>query len=266
MLFVSACGGVDSPPPAPGPPARVVSLAPSVTEIVYALGEGDRLVGVCGQCNYPEAVNRLPRVGGFLTPSVEAILAAHPDLVIAVPSPGNRDGVRAVEAAGVRVLVVHERSLADVWAAIGAISDALGVRPAGEALARVTQTALADVRARVAAAPRRRVLVVVGHRPLVAVGSDTLQDELVTLAGGINVGADAGAGWPQLSREHVLARRPEVVIDAAMGGGEGGGDLLADIPGARVVVLADDTLFRAGPRVALAAAAVARVLHPELMP
>src|SRR5262249_60939612 len=83
------------PPPAPaGPARRVVSLAPSVTEIVYALGAGDRLIGVCGQCDHPAAARALPRVGGYLAPSVEAVLAAQPDLRIAVPPPRHPRALR----------------------------------------------------------------------------------------------------------------------------------------------------------------------------
>src|SRR5690242_19154399 len=93
LLFaLAACGGAIAPPRA-AVPTRIVSLAPSITEIVYALGEGDRLVGVCSQCNYPDAARRIPRVGGYMVPSVEAVLGARPDLVIAVPSPGNRESV-----------------------------------------------------------------------------------------------------------------------------------------------------------------------------
>src|SRR5436853_7612957 len=105
LPLLAACGG-RPPPPATTPPARVVSLAPSITEVVYALGAGERLVGVCAQCDYPAAVASVPRVGGYLAPSVEVTLARRPDLVIAVPSPGNREAVRAIERAGVRVLVV----------------------------------------------------------------------------------------------------------------------------------------------------------------
>src|SRR5262249_39935041 len=89
LMFAPAC----SPPPqaTTANPRRVVALAPSVTEIVYGLDEGDRLVGVCGQCDYPPATRGLPRVGGYLAPSVEAVLAVRPDLVLVVPSPGNRE-------------------------------------------------------------------------------------------------------------------------------------------------------------------------------
>src|SRR5262245_48724548 len=104
VLAPGACGE-PAPPPAAGPPHRVVVLAPSATETVYGLGAGGRVVGLCGQCDYPSDAARIPRVGGYLAPSVESVIGLGPDLVIAVPSPGNREAVRAVERAGVRVLV-----------------------------------------------------------------------------------------------------------------------------------------------------------------
>src|SRR5437870_712974 len=271
ILAAAALGGcAPAPSPAPaGPPARIVSLAPSITEMVYALGAGERLVGVCAQCDYPEAVARLPRVGGYLAPSVEATLGARPDLVIAVPSPGNREAVRAIERAGVRVLVVHDRTLADLWASIRAVAGALGMPAAGERLVADVTARLGQVHARVAELPARRVLMIVGHRPLVAVGRGTLQDELVTMAGGINVAADAGQAWPTLTLELVVARAPEVIVDAAMGGEGGGAELFAGltavpaVQSGRIVTLADETVFRAGPRVPEAAAALARAIHPE---
>src|SRR5436190_1538903 len=186
VLAAAALGGC-TPAPAPSPagaPARIVSLAPSITEIVYALGAGERLVGVCAQCDYPAAVASVPRVGGYLVPSVEVTLAARPDLVIAV-------------------------------------------------------------------------------------GRGTLQDELLTMAGGVNVAADAGQVWPTLTLELVVARAPEVIVDAAMGSEAGARELFArltTVPAVRdgrVVTLIDETLLRAGPRVPEAAAALARAIHPE---
>ncbi len=268
-LGLAACAA----PPAPaGPPVRVVSLAPSITEIVYALGVERRLVGVCAQCNYPAAATRVPRVGGYLVPSVEAVVAARPDLVIAVPSPGNREAVRAVERAGIRVLVVHDRVLADLWAAIHDVAAALDVGPAGERLVADLQQRLDEVRARVAGLPAQRVLLVVGHTPLVAAGGGTLQDELLTIAGGVNVAAEAGQVWPTIALELVVAKAPEVIIDAAMGTEEGGRALFAGlttvpaVQTGRIVPLADDVLFRSGPRVPAAAAALAAAIHPEAFP
>jgi cobalamin transport system substrate-binding protein len=269
LLLVAGCGGGVPPPPATGPPARVVSLAPSVTETLYALAAGDRLVGVCAQCDHPAAVAAVPRVGGYMVPSVEAVIAARPDLVIVVPSPGNRDPVLALERLGLRVLVVHDRTLADLWATMRAVAGALGRPEAGERLVAETQARLDAVAARVAGLPRRRVLVVIGHDPLVVVGGGTLQDELITLAGGTNVVADAGTVWPKVTLELVVARAPEVIVDAAMGSEAGAAALfggLTTVPAVRdgrVVTVHDDALLRAGPRVPEAAARLAAVVHPE---
>ena len=268
LPLLGACGGRPAPP-AKSPAARVVSLAPSITEIVYALGAGDRLVGVCAQCDYPPAAARLPRVGGYLVPSVEAVVAARPDVVLVVPSPGNRDAVRAVEQAGVRVVVVQDRTLADLWASMRAVAATLGRGEAGEHLVADVQGRLEAVRGRVAGLPPRRVLLVVGHTPLVVAGRGTLQDELVAAAGGVNIAADAGGVWPQISLELVVARAPEVIVDAAMGTEEGRHDLfagLATVPAVRdgrVVAFAGEAIFRAGPRVPEAARELAAAIHPE---
>ena len=266
-IVVAACA---PPPGRAGRPERVVSLAPSVTEAIYALGAGGRLVGACAQCDYPEEARALPRVGGYLAPSVELILAARPDLVVVVPSPGNREAVRAVERAGVRVLVLHDRTLADLRAGIRALAEALDVRDAGERLVAGVDAGLEAVRARVAARPRQRVLLVVGHRPLVVAGGATLQDELLAIAGGTNLAADAGQAWPAFSMEMVAARAPDVILDAAMGSEEGGQTLFQDLAGVpavaqgRIVPLDPDVIFRAGPRVPEAAAVLAAAMHPEL--
>lgn len=268
LVVLAGCEASEPRRPA-GTPARVVSLAPSVTEIVYALGAGDRLVGVCGQCDFPPDVQRVTRVGGYVVPSVEAVLAVRPDLVVVVPSPGNRESVRAIERAGVPVLVTQDRTLADLWQAMQAIAAALGLPAEGEKLVADVRRRLDEVHARVQALPQRRVLIVVGHDPLVAVGGGTMQDELLTLAGGTNVAADAGTVWPTITLELVVARAPEVIVDSAMGTEQAGRTLfsgLTTVPAVRadrVVALRGDTLLRAGPRVPEAAAALAAVIHPE---
>jgi iron complex transport system substrate-binding protein len=267
VFALAACD--DRPPSSAGAAERVVVLAPSATETLFALGAGERVVGVCGQCDFPPEAARLPKVGGYLAPSVEAVLAARPDLVIAVPSPGNREAVRAIERAGVRVLVVQDRQLADLWDSIRAIADALGIPQAGERLAADIRGRLDAVRARVAGRPAARVLLVVGHSPLVVSGGATLQGELIEIAGGTNVAADVGTAWPQVSLELVVARAPEVIIDAAMGTNEGGTALFAGldtVPAVRdkrIVRITADAVFRTGPRVPQGAAILAAAIHPS---
>lgn len=271
VVLAAILGSCAASPSTPSPaiPERVVALAPSLTEVVYGLGAGDRLVGVCAQCDYPEEAKQLPRVGGYLSPSVEEVLGVRPDLVLAVPSPGNRETVRALERAGVRVLVAGDRTLDDLWTSIAAVADALGVPDRGAAMTGSVRAALQAVHDRVEGLPRRRVLLVVGHRPLIVAGGGTLQDELVRTAGGVNVAADAGAAFPQVPMELVVARAPDVILDAAMGSEAGGRELFAalrTVPAVRdgrIVALEADALFRAGPRVGEAAAMLASAIHPE---
>jgi len=268
LLALASCGA-PAPPPAAGPPTRVVVLAPSATETVFALGAGARVVGVCGQCDFPDEAARVPKVGGYLSPSVESVLGVRPDLVIAVPSPGNREAVRAIERTGVRVLVVQDRQLDDLWSSIHDIAVALEMADAGDRLAREVRDGLAAVRARVADRPRARVLLVVGHSPLIVAGGGTLQGELLEVAGGTNVAADVGATWPQVSPELVVARAPDVILDAAMGSEAGARELFAGlttvpaVAHGRIAGIRSDTIFRAGPRVAEGAALLAAAIHPD---
>lgn len=266
-LGVQACS--DAPPRGAGPPARVVVLAPSLAEIVYGLGQGGRVAGVCAECDHPPAAARSPRVGGYLAPSVEAVLAVRPDLVLVVPSPGNREAVRTIERLGIRVLVTGDRTLGDLWAGIAAVAGALGVPERGAAMAARIRAELERVQQRIGDRPRRRVLLVVGHRPLIVAGGGTLQDDLLRMAGGDNVAADAGSAFPQVPVELVVARDPEVILDAAMGTERGtqsmfaGLETVAAVRAGRVVSLAPDALLRAGPRIGEAAAALASAIHPE---
>jgi iron complex transport system substrate-binding protein len=266
-IALAACGDVPAGPVAPV--RRVVSLAPSCTEIVYALGAGERLVGVCAQCDFPKAVEALPRVGGFLAPSAEAVIGARPDVVFTVPSPGNHDAVRAVEAAGVRVVVMEEHTLAELWAGIRAIAAALDLPAEGEALVARVQGELDAVHRRVAERPITRALMVVGHDPLVAVGPGTLQDELLRIAGGENVAASTKTLWPTLALEMVVATAPDVIVDAAMGGDRGDRTVFAaltTVPAVRdgrVLPVRGGAFYRAGPRVGEAAAELAAMLHPD---
>lgn len=250
--------------------SRIVSLAPSVTEILFALGAGERLVGVCDYCDYPREVSRVPRVGMFTMPSVETIVAMRPDLVVAVRGPATMDAVRAVRRIGVGVLVVNDTTLGAVWKAIDDIGARTGRTAAAKDLAASMRARFDAVRARVAGAPRRRVLMVIGQTPLVVAGVGTFVDELIRMSGGTNVAADTGQPWPRLSLETVLARAPEVIIDSALSHEDGADPgLWARFPGlpavreARVYAYQSFAALRGGPRLVEAAEEFARLIHPE---
>jgi iron complex transport system substrate-binding protein len=252
---------------------RIVSLAPSITETLFALGAGAEVVGVSSYCDYPPEAAKIEKVGTFLTPSVEVILAKQPDLVIAVPSPGNRTSVEALESVGLRVLVVDPATVAGVRQAIEAIAAAVGREEAGRAMVKSIDDSLAGVRAKLAGLPRPPTLMVVGHTPLVAVGRGSYLDELIEIAGGTNVAAAAGGEWPHLSLEFVVAQAPEVIIDTSMGSeqGVGQGDAfwreLRTIPAVRdkrVYSYRGDALLRPGPRVTAALLGLVRLIHPDV--
>ncbi len=255
-------------------PRRVVSLAPSVTEIVFALGAGDRLVGVSAHCDYPEAAKTIDRVGTFLQPNIEVILAKRPDLVIAVPSPENRSAVEKLGELGLRVLVVRPEKVDEVLQAIGVIAAALGDAPAGERLIASIRADLGAQKARVASAKPRKVLMIVGRRPLIAAGAGTYQDELLVMAGGVNVAAAGGEAWPHLSIERVIVTAPEVILDTGMDERDDAGaaafwapfDTIPAVRNGRVVVGGGYDLLRPGPRMARTLATLIDAIHESPTP
>lgn len=256
-------------PPADGV-RRIVSLAPSVTETMFALERGDRLVGISTFCDYPpEAVKTIPRAGSYLTPNVERIVSLRPDVVIGVPTPGNQAAVEQLRSLGINVVIVGEHTLANTWQAIRTIGRWAGNTSGAEALVERIQAQVEQVRSDAARVPRRKLLFVVGHDPLVVAGSGLFIDELIGVAGGINVAASAGGMWPRLSLETVVAAAPEVIIDGAMGS-EAGKSLdaywkeYASVPAVRsgrVWPQRSDALLRPGPRIGQAARELFELIH-----
>jgi iron complex transport system substrate-binding protein len=252
---------------------RIISLAPSVTETVFALGVGDRLVGVSTYCDYPPEVEHIDRVGTFLTPNVEAIVAKRPDVIIAVPTPGNQAPVESLRRLGFKVIIVDPNTIAEIEQSLVTIGRELGREPEAHALVARIDERLAALQARLADAPQRKVLMVVGHTPLIAVGEGTFQNELIRLAHGTNLAGAAGGAWPHLSIEFAIAADPEVIIDTSMGNEEtaGAGALafwkafptIPAVHAGHVYGYKTYQLLRPGPRIPEAFEAVARFIHPE---
>jgi iron complex transport system substrate-binding protein len=250
-------------PPARAPVQRVVTLAPSLTETVLALGAGALLVGVSRFDQRPE-VAALPRVGGFVDPSVEAVVALRPDLVLVQPAPGNQRPVEALAGLGISVLVLRLGSVDDVLAALRAAGAALGRAAQGEALAQGLEQARAAVRARARGLAPVRVLFAYGFEPLVVAGPGSFADELLRDAGGVNVAADAGRAYPVWSVERALGARADVVLDAA--DVPAGRETLRALPGlrdARWVQLPSPALLHPGPALGQGLEELFSALHPS---
>lgn len=261
----AAAGGAEwlGPPP-PAAPRRVVSLAPSLTDIVIALGESARLVGVSRYDAQPE-VSRLPRVGGFLDPSPEAVVALRPDLVLWLTDGGALPSVEKIAQLGIPVLALPVIGVEDVTAAARQIGRALGDAAAAERLARSLEAGIARVRARAAGLPRPRVLFVIGREPLVVAGPGSYPDQLLRIVGAENVVRGTPA-WPVYPLEKAVGDDPDFVIDAASLEHGGGGEGLAVLPAARrgrLVRLADDDALRPGPRLLRVLDRLFAIVHPQ---
>ncbi len=197
-------------------PARIVSTSPSITETLFALGLGDRVVGVSRFCRYPAAVAALPKVGTFLKPDAEAIAALRPDIVFVHAGPNS--AAAQLQTLGIKTATVDRGGLTTVFTTIGQIGAAAGVPDRGEHLIADLRAGLDRVKAAVAGRQPRRVLIIVGRRTgtltdLVAVGPGSYLHDLATLAGGTNVLADAKLEYPRISMETVISLAPDVIVD-----------------------------------------------------
>ncbi len=259
-------------------PRRVISLGPSLTETVFALGCGDRLVGVGNYAQWPPEVRKLPRLGGLYNPSLERILALEPELVL-LPSPMPRLEAACSEA-GIAVATIPVESLDAVLAAMERVAKILGCPERGSTLAASIKRELATVRRRAGALPRRRVLLQVGQAPgpglqgMTVAGGGTFLSELTAAAGGTNVFSDRGRRYFRPSLESVVRARPEVILvfDASAPDPRAAREAARDAWKAllpppvtpEVHVLTDPIFVLPGPRIGRAASLLASILHPEL--
>lgn len=264
-------GGVAAPPEA-AHPARIVSLTPALTEILFAVGAGDRVVGVTDYCDFPPEAKTRPKVGGYVNPSIEAVVALKPDLVVVSPGPGNRDAALAMRRAGLRVEVVQAETLDESLEAIASVAGLTGHTAEGTALVQRIRSRLDAVSRRVAALPRVATLFCLQVDPIIAAGKDTLPSQLLEIAGGRNVVTETR--YPRLGLESVVADKPELILqsrmDAPAPGDQGAESAFwgrwPQIPAVakkRVVVLSGGLALRPGPRVADAAEELAAIVHPE---
>ncbi len=253
------------------PPARIVSLVPSVTEVLFALGAEARLVGVTDFCDYPPAARAKPSVGGMINPNLEAIVSLRPDVVIATTE-GNREETFAqLKGLGIPTYLVaahHVRDVTDLIARLGALTGR--EQAAGPLLARLERR-VAAVTDAVARLPRPRVLYVLWPEPLIVPGREALVTELIQLAGGDSVTVADADAWPRYSLEAAVAKLPEVILLANHGANTGPIDeerwrRLTSLPAirdGRLRRVDGNLLHRYGPRVVDGLEQLARAIHPE---
>ena len=233
-------------PKAPEKAQRVVTLAPSLSEVVLALGAQDRLVGVTRFDDDPRTA-RLPRIGGYNDPQPEAVLAVKPDLVLAEPAPANRGPVETVARLGVAVEAFPLSTVADIEDAIKGIAELLGDPEKGRALARELEAARAAARQSALGKPRLKALLVFGLDPLVVAGVRGFAGELLQDAGGENAAGGSEKPFLRMSAEAAVRAAPEVIVLCGVDS-PAGRPAIPGLDKTRVVRLRSTALLHPGPR------------------
>jgi len=255
------------------PPERIVTFAPSATEVVFALGLGDRLVGVAGAFDdYPAAAKGIDEIGGAgdfgVDPNLEKVVSLRPDLFLTIS--GGDQWKERLRDLRVPVFTTDSTDLADVFHDIETIGRLTGTVDAATAIVRNMQAAAADVEARVAGDPAMRCFYEVYYPPLTSVGPDTFIGDLLGRAGCRSVSARAKSDYPQWSVEDLVRQDPEVYLVSSESGAtpkavasRPGFDAVAAIAAGRVIPVEADLVSRPGPRVVDGLRLLARALHPE---
>jgi iron complex transport system substrate-binding protein len=229
---------------------RIVSLAPSITEDLFAIGAGPQVVAVDAYSNRPAAARRLPRIGSLREVNGEAILALHPDLVVGITY--QAPALTGLARAGVRVEALEVENLAEELAAIERLGALTGhVREATTLRASIDRE-LRALAQRAAHLPERSAFVVVGQEPLYSAGPGSFIDDLLKLAHLHNVAADTKTPWPAYSAERLVAEQPDIIVvprpSAPLRGAPW--EALRAVRAGRIVAIAEDTLLHPGPGVA----------------
>ncbi len=217
LLVLAGCGHRKEKPAEASPPSRVITLTPTATEMVVALGAGDRLVGVDRFSRLPAGTRDLPRVGGFVDPNVEAILALAPDLVIV--DRVQETAAAVLRGAGIRTLELPMQTIADLEHGLEATGDALGLGPRARAITGGIERAIEETRARHTGGPRPVVMAVVDRDPssmrsMVVAGPGSYIDELLAIVGVANAMAASGVRYANIGNEQLLQARPDIIIES----------------------------------------------------
>jgi iron complex transport system substrate-binding protein len=254
-------------------PLRIVSLAPSLTETVYALGLQERLVGDTDFCDYPADAQKKPKVGGGINPNLEVIASLHPDLVLVVKSFNRLETVRALETLGIPSYSTDPHTVDEIVTSTEKLAGVLGASEAGKTLATDLNRRLAALREKLAPLAQTKVLFVVWTEPLVSIGKGTFIGDALHKAGADSI-VDSDHDWPQMNLEEVVRLQPEYLVFAASHSDAGthdfealaakpGWSLLDAIHNRRFAVISD-AVNRPAPRIVSAIEDLARQLHPNV--
>lgn len=262
VLLLAACAPTGAPPPVPG--ERIISVAPNLTELLYAAGAGEGLVGVSEFSDHPPAARSLPRIGNAFRLDYERILALAPTVAVVWESGTPEESMRQLEALGLRLVRIETRSLEDIARAIEILGALSGDPAIASASAQAFRAGLAALRARYRDRPLLPVFVMIDDAPLYTVGGRHLINEILALCGGVNVFADATALALPVDLESVMARAPRAILstdDGDPGAYWSRYPQLEAVAAGKVYAAPADALARPGPRMVGGAERVCELLE-----
>jgi len=252
-------------------PQRIISLAPNLTETLFALGLGDHIIGVTTFCDFPAEAQTKEKIGDTMRPNLERIIALKPDLVLVSTASQLETLTRRLDELKIPVYVTNPRTIAEVVASIRALGEITGATARATEITAEMERRINAVRQRVAGLPKPRVLYALQNNPLIAAGRNTFINDLINLAGGQSISGEETTDYPQFSRETVVARAPEVIVAS-----ESHGHVLVDLdtlrrdfavtPAVRqnrIEVVTTDLIDRPGPRIVDGLEQMMHALHPE---
>lgn len=256
-------------------PTRIVSLAPNLTEILFALGLGERVVAVSSDSDYPPEVVDKNKMGTFWAPNIEAIIASKPDLVITLCFEQQQSVAESLKRLGYKILILKIEKIEELFTTIKTIGAAADCEQQADQLVKEISDRLVDLQRELVSTTRVKVLWVVQTEPLRVAGRNTFINELIEMAGGENAIGPTNAQYPQIGAEELLGFGVEVIIQSAMSAGNitaqqkaaemfwARWSSLPAVKNNRIYIIEPDTTLRLGPRLPQGAEMIASCLHPD---
>jgi len=253
-------------------PVRIVTLAPSLTEILYYLGVGDRVVGVTQFSDYPPEAKEKPMIGSYANLNIEKIISLSPDLVIGTMDGNSEADIELLEEAKIQVFVVNPRNIREVISTIGEIAALCGVKEKGEEVVDDLSRRLEKVKTIIRSEAKPSVFLQINLRPIMTVNKNTYHNDLITLAGGMNITEGEPITYPRISIEEVIKKKPDIILISSM---QRGGEfektrkewmswtLIPAVKNNRVYLIESDLIDRPSPRIIQGLEVMARLIHPE---
>ena len=245
---------------------RAVSLAPNLTEIVFAVGAGDRLVGVTTYCDYPAQAREIRKIGDTINPNIESIIALKPQVVLVSTASQIENFKNQLEAQNIAVFVTNPNSLEDIYKSVERTGEIFGANENARKLVDNLKSRAADIEARANKTEKVKVFLQISKESLYTVGKDSFLTDLIRRAGGASVTGEVASAYPKVSKETALILNPEAIILSESDDNREPNDVFKNSPAmknGKVFHIGADLLSRPGPRVVDGLEQMAKALHPE---